>query len=111
MTIIEFKPLTYGQRIPHILSLYEFTMQEKEGYIVFDGYYYVNDTSDVDPAKPSQCRFKESLPQTLELCIDGVTSYIVEVYKRTIIECTDKDILNPEFKPTDTQKIWFKRVL
>jgi len=109
--IVKFKALTYGQRIPHILSLYDFDMQEKDGYIVFDGYYYVNDTSDVDPAKPSQCRFQESLPQTLELCIDEVTSYVVELYKRDIIECTDKDILNPEFKPTDKQKIWFKKAL
>ena len=110
--ILNFKPLTSGQRIPHILSLYELNLKEgeKEGYLVFDGYYYVNDSLYIDDMKQPQCRFQESLPQTLEMCIDGI-GYIVELYKRIVIECTDKDILNPDFKPSDKQKIWFRRVL
>jgi len=81
---------------------------KKEGYILFDGFYYVNDSS-IQDENASHCRFQESLPQTLEMCVDDI-SYIVEIYKREILECTDDiaNILNPDFYPTDKQKIYFR---
>ena len=110
MTTIKFKPLSYTyQRIPHIIRFFEYSITEKkEGYILFDGFYYVND-SPIQDENASHCRFQESLPQTLEMRVDDI-SYIVEIYKRDILECTDDivNILNPDFQPTDKQKLYIR---
>jgi len=113
MTTIKFKALCHTyQRIPHIIRFFEYSMcpNKKEGYIVFDGFYYVND-SPIQDENASHCRFQESLPQSLEMCVDDI-SYIVEIYKRDILECTDDiaNILNPDFQPTDKQKLYIRAV-
>ena len=109
MTTIKFKPISHTyQRIPHIISFFEYNNNGKEGFIVFDGFYYVND-SPIQDENASHCRFQESLPQSIEMCVDDI-SYIVEIYRREIIECTDDiaNILRPEFQPTDKQKLYFR---
>lgn len=106
---ITFKPFSHKyQRIPHIITLFEYNNNGKDGNIVFDGFYYVNSISLLDD-KLTYCRFKESLPQILEMYVDE-KYYKVECYKREIIECTDdiQNILNPDFKPTDKQILYFR---
>ena len=109
MKHITFRPILPKQRIPHIITLFEYNNIGKEGYILFDGFYYVNNTSYIHDMKLSHCRFKESLPQTLEMYIDYIC-YKVEFYKREIIESTDDlaNILEPDFQPTDKQKLYFR---
>ena len=109
MTNIRFKPLkNKHQRIPHIITFYEYNNNGKEGFLIFDGFYYVNDNSFIDDTV-SQCRFQETLPQTLEMFVDD-TCYKVEFYKREILECTDDiaNLLEPDFHPTDLQKLYFR---
>jgi hypothetical protein len=109
MSNIKFKPLTNKyQRIPHIITFFEYNNNGKEGYIVFDGFYYVNNTTLIDESL-SHCRFQESLPQTLEMYVDE-KCFRVECYRRDILECTDDlaNILEPDFQPTDKQKLYFR---
>ena len=109
MTNIRFKPLTNKhQRIPHIITFYEYNTNGKDGFLVFDGFYYVNDSSSIDTSV-SQCRFQESLPQTLEMYVDDMC-HTVEFYRRDILECTDDlvNLLDSDFQPTDKQKLYFR---
>lgn len=111
MPDIKFKSLSNRyQRIPHITLLLDIViMEEREGYIVFNGYYYVNNSQTIDNEYLSHCRFQESLPQTLEMYVDTVC-YRVEFYKRVFLECTDDiaNILKPDFHPTDIQRLHFR---
>ena len=108
---IRFEKVTsIKQRMPHIMKLLQLVMGEREGYIVFDGFYYVNNSQYIDnDTKLSHCRFQESLPQTLEMYVDTLC-YRVEFYKREILECTDDiaNILKPGFHPTDIQRLYFR---
>lgn len=107
---------------PYILKqeAIEYMCNGNEGYVHFDGYYYVEDTAppypeDLDPDAPYVRRREHYLPQTLYMQMkkrekepskeeyDEVEKctrisynvmeeymYKIEIYKRVIHECTNK---------------------
>ena len=112
-----------------------------EGSIFFDGYYYVEDNPPPYPEDEQITRFSRWLPKTLELYVRRRTTepykeepsefggirqffniveehaYIVEIYKRTIHENTDKiseiededgEPMSVCFFPTNKQTIYFR---
>jgi len=135
-------------RLPYIHEeAIEYKCDGKEGYITFDGYYYVEDHAPPYPEDEKLViwerpqRQPEWLPQILSMTVklrekehydivvnsQGWTeykykileesAYIIEIYKREILESTDKyssvDDGNGEdievcFFPTNKQTIYFK---
>lgn len=107
---------TTDSRVPYINSneSFEYVCDGKEGFIFFDGYYYIEDHAPPYPEDAGKERWEcdrqsEWLPKQLKMHVvrsetepykkeDGVSyfnvlednTYIVEVYKRVIHKNTDK---------------------
>ena len=140
-TYIEFTPKRDCSRV-YIQDLknYSIDLTKNEGTIEFNGYYYVNDPSDDEPKDEwtYHRRYSETLPTILLMYVyvmDGEAKpvpgepgsfrqeiisadhYLVQVYKRDIIQNTDVistiededgSEMNVCFFPTDHQRLHFQ---
>ena len=137
-TYIEFHPKPNCSRV-YIQDLknYSIELTKNEGTIEFNGYYYVNDDNEPKDEWTYHRRYNETLPTILLMYIYvmeaeakpvpdkpgsytheiiSLDRYLIQVYKRDIIQNTDiisKEIdedgseMNICFFPTNHQRLYF----
>ena len=98
-------------RTPYINYVIDYVINEKEGYLYFDGYYYIDDSE-----LPRRAFFNTYIrSETNEISEDKF--YEIEIYKREKYDSTSKyceveeddgSIGNICLFPTHKQKIYFK---
>jgi hypothetical protein len=135
-TEIHFHANSFSERHPHIKELIKYVNDGSEGYLHFDGYYYVYDGSEDEYTKSRSEYAENLLPK--RLLMDVIVQetepyhvfcggswfrtvsheqYEVEFYRREKLNCTDviSEIEDDDgepmhvcFFPTDEQKLYFR---
>lgn len=135
-TYINFYANGHERRTPYIQELIRYENDGVEGFIEFNGYYYVYDGTEDEYTKQTFRYADDCLPQ--RMLMDVIVQekepyhryrntswfrpvshdqYEVEFYKRTKIKCTDQisEIEDEEgepmkvcFFPTDEQQLYFR---
>jgi hypothetical protein len=117
----DFQFFSKEHRNPYIQELYEFNILETEGFIYFNGYYYVLDNElprrlFINTYVREKEPYEDNGHQTSYKIIEN-DFYEVDVYKIEKIENTnnyselddeDGSTMTVCFFPTDKQKIYFK---
>lgn len=130
---ISFQGIHDDYRVPYICSdePFEYVCDGEEGYITFDGYYYVENHAPPYPEDSdleNSGRYPEWLPKTMNMIyvkreeappskVIEETVYTIEIYKKIIhkstnrisqIEDDDGEVMNVCFFPTNKQTIYFR---